>query len=149
MVARRLEDLKVWQKARASNKRIHEMTLSGTFRRDFVMVDPCRRASLSVMNNIAEGFERFRRGEFLQFLSVSKGSAGELRSMLYAALDVGHIDQATFDELFAQVDELGQSIGSFRNGLERSTPKQFVKPTRATSVSGDTGLRTKGLRTST
>ncbi|MBX3389653.1 MAG: four helix bundle protein [Phycisphaeraceae bacterium] len=122
------------------NKRIHELTRERAFRRDYVMTDQFRRASLSVMNNVAEGFERYRRAEFLQFLSISKGSAGEIRSMLYAALDVGHINQPTFEELLELIQELGSSLGSFRSGLERSAPKPSVGRRKATvCVTQDAG----------
>ncbi len=123
MVVTRFEDLQVWQKACAVNKQAYSITRQRTFSRDFGFVDQFRRASISVMNNIAEGFDRYRRNEFLQYLSVSKGSAGELRSMLYVALDVGHIDQPSFDTMLRQLNDLSSSISSFRTGLERSKPK--------------------------
>jgi four helix bundle protein len=119
----RFEELQVWQKARSMNKAVYEMTRSKGFARDFAMVDQFRRASISVMNNIAEGFDRYRRNEFLQFLSISKGSAGELRSMLYAALDAGYVDQPTFDAVMTQAQDLGATIGRLRTGLERSPPR--------------------------
>jgi four helix bundle protein len=122
-VVTRFEDLQVWQKARALNKSVYQTTRRREFARDYAMTDQIRRASLSVMNNIAEGFDRYRRGEFLQFLSMSKGSAGEVRSMLYAALDVGYIDQETFDALLRQATDVNGSIGRFRTGLDKSPPK--------------------------
>lgn len=119
----RFEELRVWQQARAFNRDVYLMTRAPAFARDFAMSDQARRASLSVMNNIAEGFERFRRAEFMQFLSVAKGSSGEVRSMLYAALDVGYLKAPVFDEMLAKAEDLGRSIGTFRTGLERSAPR--------------------------
>jgi four helix bundle protein len=124
MAVTRFEELKVWQQARAFNRDVYALTRGRAFSRDFAMVDQVRRSSLSVMNNIAEGFERFRRAEFLQFLSIAKGSAGETRSMLYAALDVGYIDEPTFDEMLLKAERLGGAIGGFRAGLERSSPRR-------------------------
>ncbi len=123
MPVTRFEELQVWQKARAMNKKAYELTRGKPFTRDHAFVDQFRRASLSVMNNIAEGFDRYRRNEFMQYLSTSKGSAGEVRSMLYAALDIGYIDQDTFDALMPQATELSRAITTFRNALERSEPK--------------------------
>jgi four helix bundle protein len=127
MVAMRFEDLTIWQMARAFNKAVHVMTRRKEFARDYAMIDQMRRASLSVMNNIAEGFERYRRAEFLQFLSIAKGSAGELRSMLYSALDVGYIDQPAFDEALAEAERLTTTIGIFRTRLEKSPPKAVAR----------------------
>ena len=72
------------------------------------------RAALSVSNNIAEGFERGGRAEFHQLLSVAKASRGEVRSQLYVAVDVGHLDQATFTNMFGLVEEVGRIIGGLR-----------------------------------
>lgn len=123
MMITRFEDLAVWKKARAFNQAIYDLTRRKEFARDYSLVDQMRRASVSVMNNIAEGFERYRRNEFLQFLSVSKGSAGEVRSMLYVALDTGYIDEKTFALMMNQAQELSGFIGKFRTGLSKSTPK--------------------------
>src|SRR5262245_6006979 len=119
----KFEDLSIWQKARSMNKSVYEMTRSRAMSRDFNFVGQARSCSISTMNNIAEGFERFRRAEFLQFLSTAKGSNGELRSMLYAALDVGYITEKQFNELMTRAADVGNTIGRFRSGLERSTPK--------------------------
>lgn len=123
MVATRFEELQVWQKARAMNQGIYQLTRQRSFSRDFGFIDQMRRASISVMNNIAEGFERYRRNEFLQYLSTAKGSAGEVRSMLYAAYDLEYMDKPTFDAHLNQITELGASIGRFRQALEKSPPK--------------------------
>jgi four helix bundle protein len=84
---RRFEDLNVWQKARDLSKVIYLKSIKGSFSKDFALKDQINAASGSVMDNIAEGFERDGRLEFIQFLSYSKGSAGEVRSQLYRAYD--------------------------------------------------------------
>ena len=127
----RFEDLGVWKKAREFNRRVYQITRARGFARDYAMVDQIRRASLSVMNNIAEGFERFRRNEFMQFLSTAKGSAGEVRSMLYTAYDAGYLEEQQFSDMMAHAVEVANALGSFRAGLERSTPK--VLPGRSKS----------------
>src|SRR4030043_671338 len=88
----KFEDLIAWQKARELTKNIYKVTKQGDFFKDFGLRDQIRRASVSIMSNIAEGFERGGRSEFHQFLVIAKGSCAELRSQLYVSLDVGHID---------------------------------------------------------
>jgi four helix bundle protein len=83
----------------------------------------CRRACVSVMSNIAEGFERDGRGEFVQFLSVAKGSLGELRSQLYIAVDQRYIDQSEFQSLSGQCSEIGRMIAGLIEYLRSSTIK--------------------------
>src|SRR5215831_14115648 len=93
----RFEQLVAWQKARKLTALIYETTRQGAFARDFGLSGQIQRAAVSVMSNIAEGFERGGRGEFHQFLSTAKGSCAELRSQLYVAFDVGYIDQNQFN----------------------------------------------------
>src|SRR5215469_13156947 len=95
--AERFEDLIVWQEARLLRKEVSVATKSGAFCRDFEMRNQIRGAALSAMDNIAEGFERGSNKEFAQFLTISKGSAGEVRSALYAALDDGYLTEAIFN----------------------------------------------------
>ncbi|MEZ6234635.1 MAG: four helix bundle protein [Phycisphaerales bacterium] len=120
MAITRFEELQVWQLARALSRRVFRWTRSGEAAKDFAFVTQARRASLSVMNNIAEGFERYRRTEFLQFLSIAKGSAAEVRSMLFAALDIGYLTQRQFDSLSADASDLTKAITRFATRL-RST----------------------------
>ena len=87
----RFEDVIAWQKARVLNKSVYEATRSNPMSKDFGFVGQIRRASISVMNNIAEGFERNRLKEFHQYLSIAKASTAEVRSMLYAARDIGYL----------------------------------------------------------
>jgi four helix bundle protein len=86
---KKFEDLESWKKARAITNAIYEATAAGRFSRDFGLKDQVRRASISILSNIAEGFERGGDKEFLQFLAVAKGSCGEVRAQLYIAIDKG------------------------------------------------------------
>ncbi|MCX8031574.1 MAG: four helix bundle protein [Thermodesulfovibrionales bacterium] len=90
------EELPVWQKSRELVNYIYSLTRKDVFNRDFSLVDQIRRASASVMSNIAEGFERGSNAEFIQFLYISKGSAGEVRTQLYIAFDQGYISKEEF-----------------------------------------------------
>ena len=83
----KFEDIQSWQKARTLTKEIYGVTLTGAFAKDFGLRDQIRRAAVSILSNIAEGFERGGDKEFLQFMAIAKGSAGELRAQLYVALD--------------------------------------------------------------
>lgn len=114
----KIEDLVIWQRGRELNKVIYEITSEGSFAKDFALRDQIRRASISITSNIAEGFERKGNGEFKYFLSVAKGSLGELRSQLYLAMDLKYFDEKKFDELNSQSVELSKMIGSFINYLK-------------------------------
>jgi four helix bundle protein len=116
----RFEDIDAWRKARELTKNIYETTGRGGFSKDFGLRDQIRRASVSVMSNIAEGFERGGNKEFRQFLSMAKGSAGEVRSQLYVALDVGYLDEEDFKDLYQLADEAGRLIGGFMRYIEKS-----------------------------
>src|SRR5438874_853005 len=101
-MTQRFEDLIAWQKARVLTRNVYLATRSGALSKDYGLSGQVQRASVSVMSNIAEGYERASRPEFHQFLVVAKGSCGEVRSQLYVALDVGYLNQAKFDELQSQ-----------------------------------------------
>jgi four helix bundle protein len=95
----RFEDIEAWKKARQLTKEIYALSNEGTFARDFGLKDQIRRAAVSVMSNIAEGFERSGTGDFLRFLAIAKGSAGEVRSQLYVAYDLTYVDEERFGKL--------------------------------------------------
>src|SRR6187402_2120947 len=99
MGANQFEDLLAWQKARELNKEVYRITTSKAFVQDRDLRSQIRRASISVMSNIAEGFERLNPREFHHFLVIAKGSCGEVRSQLYAALDANYISQVEFENL--------------------------------------------------
>ena len=115
----RFEDFVAWQKARALTARIYKITAQGGLSRDYGLKDQIRRAAVSIMSNIAEGFERGRMAEFHQFLSVSKASCAEVRSLLYVLNDAGYVDQMTFASLANQAEEVGRLVGGLRSSVER------------------------------
>ncbi len=115
----RFEDFIAWQKARKLTSDIYKVTNQGKFARDFGLKDQIRRAAVSSMSNLAEGFERGRPSEFHQFLSVAKASCAELRAQLYVALDVGYLSTETFGTLMSQATEVGQILGGLRASVER------------------------------
>ena len=100
------EDIEIWQKSRALTKIIYGITKNGDFGRDFAFRDQIRRAAVSIMSNIAEGFCRDGNPEFIQFLSIAKGSAGETKSHVFIALDVGYISEKEFEDLISDLNEV-------------------------------------------
>ena len=116
----RFEDMEVFQRARELTKSIYQATSVGRFARDFSLRDQIRRCAVSVMSNIAEGFERDGDREFLQFLSVAKGSCGELRAQLYAAVDQRYLTQEQFELLHAQVLQLARMLSGLIHYLRQS-----------------------------
>ena len=111
------EDIQAWQKSREITRQIYEITSHGGFSKDFALRDQLRRATVSIMLNIAEGFGRRTDREFSQFLFHAHGSAAEVQSALYVALDQGYIDQKTFEQLYASIDEISKMLLSFSNYL--------------------------------
>ena len=111
---RKFEDLIAWQKARSLTREIYRVTSTGAFAKDFGLREQIRRASVSIMSNIAEGFERGGRIEFHRFLNIAKGSCAELRSQLYVAHDVDHLEEHLFSRLLGQAEEVARIIGGLR-----------------------------------
>ena len=116
----KFEDIVAWQKARILTKEIYASTRVGDFARDFGLKDQIQRASVSTMANIAEGFDRGGDKEFIQFLSTSKGSCGEVKSHLYVALDQNYIAPGTFQHLYSKADDVGKLIFGFMDYLRHS-----------------------------
>ena len=116
----RFEDIVAWQKARILTEDIYAAARIGGFARDFGLKDQIQRASVSIMSNIAEGFERGGDNEFIQYLSHAKGSCGEVKSQLYVALDQTYIPASSFDQLYGNADEVSRVVGGFMNYLQRS-----------------------------
>jgi len=121
------EEMAAWQKARELTRRIYSITTRDKFRRDFGLVDQIRRASVSVMSNIAEGFERRGSKEFAFFLSVAKGSVGEVRAQLYVAMDQGYLDKLTFGELCLLTTDTGRLIGGLARYLRQKEAARSAK----------------------
>lgn len=119
----RFEDLISWQKARELNRLVYGASRNGTFAKDFGLRDQIRSASISIMSNIAEGFERGGDKEFLQFLSIAKGSCGEVRAQLYAALDEKYVTTEEFKNICDRCVEVSRLISGFITYLRRSELK--------------------------
>jgi four helix bundle protein len=119
----RFGDLDIWQDARSLCQFIFEITSKDPFNRDFRFRDQIRASSGSIMDNSAEGFERGGNKEFIQFLSIAKGSCGETRSQSYRAFDYGYINDETLNELLDRTTNLSKKIAGFISYLKKSTYK--------------------------
>ncbi|MBI5673636.1 MAG: four helix bundle protein [Nitrospirae bacterium] len=113
---------------------IFQTTSVGSFAKDFGLHDQIRRATVSVMSNLAEGFERGGRSEFHQFLNVTKSSCAELRSQLYVASDVTHLSPSTFRQLMLQAEEIARIIGGLRKAVHTQRLQTRTSTTRAKSA---------------
>ncbi len=107
---KKFEDIMAWQKARQITGAIYRATKNGEFARDFGLRDQIRRASVSIMANIAEGFARRSDKDFAYFLNISRSSTAEVQSHLYVAIDQGYIEQKEFDEIYDQLEEASKMI---------------------------------------
>src|SRR5438067_13123768 len=117
---RRFEDLEAWKLAREVTKDVYRMTKNEPFVRDFGLKDQICRSSVSIMSNVAEGFERDGNKEFVNFLSIAKGSAGEVRSHLYVALDQNYITEEQFRFAYDRTENNGRVIAGLMNYLKSS-----------------------------
>lgn len=115
----------VWQNARKLSQEIFKHTTKGQFSRDFALKDQINRSVGSIMDNIAEGFERSSKNEFINSLTYSKGSMGETLSQLYRALDHGYISQAEFTRLKEDTEEIGRMLNGLINYLNKSDIRGF------------------------
>lgn len=120
MSAKKFEDLEIWQDARILVSKIYKTTSKTKFSKDYGLKDQIQRAAVSIMNNIVEGFEREGNAEFIRFLSISKGSAGEVRSLLYVAKDLGFINDEEFKFLFNSSLQLIKRISKLISYLRKS-----------------------------
>ena len=116
----RFEELDGWKMARDLTKDIYRISSETKFSGDFVLCNQIRSASISIMSNIAEGFERDGNKEFSNFLSIAKGSAGEVRSQLYVAMDQNYISNSDFETIYKKADENGRLIGGLMKYLRTS-----------------------------
>lgn len=123
------EDLIAWQKARELTRLVFRLTDQQPFCRRYRFCEQIQVAAVSIMNNIAEGFERNRRAEFSQFLSIAKGSCGEVRSMLYVALDAGFVDGETFAYLQSRTEEVARLIAGLRATVDRQRGEEHPRLT--------------------
>ena len=127
---KQFEDLHVWQEARGLVNDVYKVTKKCAFRRDFSLRDQITRAAVSSMSNIAEGFERGSRREFIQFLNVAKGSTGEVRSQLYVALDQEYVDQKMFEKLRDSALAVSRRLAKFIRYLENYPSNSRVRRSR-------------------
>ncbi|MGL5939083.1 MAG: four helix bundle protein [Waterburya sp.] len=114
------EDLRVWQQGIELVKQIYLITREGEISRDFSLREQLRRAAVSVPTNVAEGFERYSRKEYVNFLNIAKGSAGEVRSLLRVALEIGYLDQSTYFRLYEMTKGLSRMLASQIQAINRS-----------------------------
>lgn len=117
----RFEDIEAWQLARTLTAEVYKLTREDAFNRDYGMKDQIQRASVSVMNNIAEGFERGSNKDFAKFLFISRGSAGEVRSLLYVAHDLGYINEAEFEQGKELCCRIGGALWRLIQHLKKSS----------------------------
>ncbi len=125
--ARQFEDLAVWQEARQLVGAIYTASRQCSFNQDFGLRDQTRRAAVSTMSNIAEGFERGTRKEFVQFLNIAKGSNGEVRSQLHVALEQKYISANEFNALSDATVLLSRKLAAFIRYLEGCTGNSRVR----------------------
>ena len=123
MAAKNFEDLNVWKQARQLTQEVYRLTKTEKFLKDFGLRDQIRRAAISVMSNIAEGFERGGNQEFVQFLYVAKGSCGEVRSQLYVALDQEYATANDSEKLLQSFKRLSGMISNLITYLRQSEMK--------------------------
>jgi len=108
----RFEDIKAWQEARNLVKEVYRVCSVKEFKNDYSLVDQIRRAAISIMANIAEGFSRQTNKEFIQFLFIAKSSATEAQSHLYVALDQGYLNQKEFNDLYKSLDKIQRQLSN-------------------------------------
>ncbi len=119
----KFEDILAWQKGRELTQHVYRATRQGEFARDFALREQMRRAAISITSNIAEGFERDGSKEFIQFLSHSKGSCGEVRSQLYVALDEAYLSQSQWQDLHDRCLEISRLLDGFAKYLQQTELK--------------------------
>ncbi len=125
--AKRFEDLEVWQRAKDLTNLIYKYSTDGSFSRDFGLRDQMRRASVSIMSNIAEGFECQTQAMFIKYLGYAKGSAGELRAQLYIARDQGYITEEDFNTMFSTAEICSRQLTRFIQYLESQPNARRVR----------------------
>ena len=123
----RFEDLIAWQKARAFCANVHRLTAVDRLQRNYGFRDQIQRAAVSIMSNLAEGFDRASRKEFHKFIVVAKGSCAEVRSLLYVALDAGLVRKADYHAAMRDAQELARILAGLRSAVSRQISKTKIK----------------------
>jgi four helix bundle protein len=121
----RFEEIEAWQTARKLTKQVYELSSEGSFATDFGLRDQMRRASVSIMSNVAEGFESRTSGLFLEFLGRAKGSAGELRAQFYVAGDAGYLTEDQMRKLQDQCEKCSSQLSRLMEYLKRSKRERW------------------------
>ena len=119
----RFEDLRAWQNARTLSNGVFKLCTTTDIKRDLALRDQIYRAAISVMANIAEGFSRQSHKEFARFLDIARGSISEVQSLLYIALDLGHISQIDFDQVYGKADQTASLVGGLTAYLRNRTSR--------------------------
>ena len=122
-MSKTFENIEVWQLSRNFVKEIYDLTNNNHFYKDWDLKNQIRKASVSVMSNISEGFERRTTKEFIHFLNIAKGSSGEVRSQLYIALDLKYISLTEFENLSQKILLISKSLSGLIKYLSNSNPK--------------------------
>ena len=125
--AKRFEDLEVWQRAKDLTNLVYKYSTDGVFSRDFGLRDQMRRASVSIMSNIAEGFESQTQAMFIRYLGIAKGSSGELRAQPYIARDQGYISNEDFETMFSSAEICSKQLTRFIQYLETQPNAKRVR----------------------
>jgi four helix bundle protein len=123
----RFEEIEAWQTARELTRLIYSLTEETKFSRDFGLKDQIRRASVSIMSNISEGFESQTQLQFIRYLGLAKASAGEVRSQLYVSHDLEYISQEQFTKAFAMAEKASRQIARFIAYLEAHPQSQKLR----------------------
>lgn len=124
---KKFEDIEAWKDARSLCDKIGKIIEEDRFKKNFRLLNQIEGSSGSIMDNIAEGFGRGTRAEFIQFLGYAKGSCGEFRSQLYRMLDRGYIQQNEFEELFILAENISKRIQKFIEYLQTTEVKGVRK----------------------
>lgn len=127
---KRFEDIEAWQTARALANLIYSLSSTDPFAKDYGLKDQIRRSAVSVMSNIAEGFESRTQPLFINYLGLAKASAGELRAQLYLALDLKYISQDQFSKAHESADKVSRQIYKFMRYLEQNKKAYNIREER-------------------
>jgi len=123
----RFEEIEAWKTARELTRMIYSLTDQGQFAKDFGLRNQIQRATVSVMSNIAEGFESQTQAQFLEYLGHSKASAGEGRCQLYIAMDLKYLTQEQFNQVFDLADKSSRQLARFMDYLETRPQSRYIR----------------------
>jgi len=128
---KQFEDLEVWKSSRQFTRLVYELSGHGTFSKDHGLKDQICRAAVSIMSNIAEGFESQTQSQFIRYLGIAKASAGEARSQLYIALDLGYMNKEQFDRAYELADKIIRQLYRFMDYLKNHPGSRRISEEKA------------------